>query len=105
MKGRFLGTFVISLAMLTSTAAMAITKDEAIDICKKNPYIDSNFLLLSCVNQEMDAASKINKLLASGGSAAQQARQTCQSNPYIDTNFLMLSCMQQEINAGALLQQ
>ncbi len=75
------------------------TKEEAISICKKNPYIDSNFLLLGCVQQEQASAKSVLQMLDANKTDATNAYWTCVKNPYIDTFMLLSGCMQQELDA------
>jgi hypothetical protein len=89
----------LMLVFSSTTNAQSITKEEALKICKNNPYLNTNSLLLSCVRREIESDKEISDLISSNDSVANQALDTCKENSYLNTNSLLLSCMRKEIEA------
>ena len=75
------------------------TKDEAKGICGKNPYINNNVLMLGCVQQEIEGAKNVIRMLSEEKEVASEAYWNCVENPFIDTYTLLHGCMTQEIKA------
>ena len=81
------------------------SKETAIAICKKNPYIDTNMLLAACVKQEQEGAKEILVLLRGDRDATSEAYWNCVKNEYIDTYMLLSACISQELEAMSYLRE
>ena len=97
---------ILAAAVLAAVAspAAAVTREQALATCKKNPFLrDSNMLLLACVEQEIEAAGRVADMLRTGGAAAARAKRTCEGNPFLNGMALLSACMEQEMEAGVRL--
>ncbi|MEO3430157.1 hypothetical protein AAFN88_14950 [Pelagibius sp. CAU 1746] len=81
------------------------SKEEAIALCRKNPYIDNNILLASCVQIEQQSAQRILGMISKDRDSASVAYWNCVKNPYIDNFQLLAGCMDQELEAAKFLGQ
>ncbi len=81
------------------------SKPAAIALCRENPYINSNFLLRSCVQMEQQSAEQVLSMMSRDKDAASEAYWVCVKNPFINSYFLLSACMRQELEAGAFLKQ
>lgn len=81
------------------------SKEEAIQICKRNQFIDNNMLLASCVRMEQQSARRIIDMMSSDRDAASEAYWNCVKNQFIDNFSLLASCMDQEREAAKFLKQ